>query len=87
MGVFMADPPSAVAAFASPRALARESFPNTTACRRRAHGRGRWTTGQSSFGILTGLLPLHEGVCRETVAPIKGTRQIHVILYAKGELR
>src|SRR6516165_3965756 len=38
MGVLMADPPSAAAAVASPHALARESPPNTTACRRREHG-------------------------------------------------
>src|SRR6516225_2759428 len=43
-GVFMADPPSAAAAIASPRALARESPPDTTACRRGEHGPGRWTT-------------------------------------------
>src|SRR5262249_33311517 len=49
MGVLMADPPSAAAAVASPHALARESPPNTTACRRREHGPGRWTTGAVVF--------------------------------------
>src|SRR5258708_24112044 len=49
LGVLMADPPSAAAAAPSPRALARESSPNTTACRRRVHGRGRWTTAAVVF--------------------------------------
>src|SRR6266481_1779385 len=71
MGVLMADPPSAVAAFASPRALARESPPNTTACRRRAHGRGRRTTGvvvsrdpDRTGTIARGCLSRTDGACR-----------------------
>src|SRR6516225_2276190 len=49
MGVLMVDPPSVAAAVASPRALARESPPSTTACRRREHGPGRWTTVAAVF--------------------------------------
>src|ERR1700730_10385588 len=49
LGVLMADPPSAAAAALSPRALVQESPPNTTACRRHVHGRGRWTTAAVVF--------------------------------------
>src|SRR6266481_7333388 len=76
MGVLMADPPSAVAAFASPRALARESPPNTTAYRRRVHGRGRWTTAAVVFRdpdrtgtIARGCLSRNGGACRADEGP------------------
>src|SRR5260370_11841632 len=76
MGVLMADPPIAVAAVASPRALARESPPNTTACRRRVHGRGRWTTGAVGFQdpdrtgtIARGCLSRNGGACRADEGP------------------
>src|SRR6516164_11057473 len=76
MGVFMADPPSAVAAVASPRALARESPPNTNACRKRVHGRGRWTTGAVVFRdpdrtgtIARGSFSRIGGACRADEGP------------------
>src|SRR5215469_7986646 len=76
MGVLMADPPSAAAAVASPRALARESPPDTTACRRRARGRGRSTTGAVVFRdpdrtgtIVRGCLSRNGGACRAGEVP------------------
>src|SRR5690348_10348457 len=76
MGVFMADPPSAVAAVASPRALARESLADTTVCRKRAHGQGRWTTGAAVFRdpdrtdtIARGCLSRIGGACRADEGP------------------
>src|SRR5258708_33301032 len=76
MGVLMADPPSAVAAVASPRALARESPPNTIACRRRARGRGRWTIEAVAFRdpdrtgtIVRGCLSRNDGACRADEGP------------------
>src|SRR6516164_2109284 len=76
MGVFMADPPSAAAAVALPHALARESPPNTTACRRREHGPGRWTTGAAVFRdpdrtdtIARVYLSRNGGACRGAEVP------------------
>src|SRR6516164_706368 len=76
MGVLTADPPSAAAAVASPRALARESPPNTTACRRREHGPGSWTKGAVVFRdpdrtgtIAPGCLSRNGGACRADEVP------------------
>src|SRR6516225_29537 len=76
MGVFMADPPNAAAAVALPHALARGSPPNTTACRRREHGRGSWTTGAVVFRdpdrsgtIARGCLSRNGGACRAAEVP------------------
>src|SRR5215472_5697546 len=43
IAAFMADPPSAARAAASPRALVPDRLPNTTACLRRGRGRGKRT--------------------------------------------
>src|SRR5260370_7604313 len=76
LGVLMADPPSAAAAAPSPRALVQESPPNTTACRRRVHGRGRWTTAAVVFRdpdrtgtIARGYLSRNGGACRADEGP------------------
>src|ERR1039458_5602659 len=42
MGLLMTEPPNVAAAAASPHASVQESSPNTIACQRRVHGRGRW---------------------------------------------
>src|ERR1700722_5374612 len=44
MELLMVDPPSVVEAVSWLRALAQDIPPDTTVCRRRAHGRGRRTT-------------------------------------------
>src|ERR1700737_1667444 len=76
MGAFMADPPSAVAAVASPRALAQENPPNTTAYRRRVHDQGRWTVEAIAFRdpdrtdtIARGCLSQIDGACRADEGP------------------
>src|SRR4051794_40847355 len=71
MEVVMVDPPSVVEAVSSLRALAQDIPPDTTACRQRAHGRGRRTTGvvvsrdpARTGTIARGCLSRNDGACR-----------------------
>src|ERR1051325_8508688 len=71
MELLMVDPPSVVEAVSSLRALAQDIPPDTTACRRRAHGRGRRTTEvvvsrdpDRTGTIARACLSRNDGACR-----------------------
>src|SRR6266581_7696954 len=71
MELLTADAPNAAEAVSSPRALAQDIPPDTTACRRRAHGRGRRTTPavvsrdlDRSGTIARGCLSQSDDACR-----------------------
>src|SRR5579872_4690705 len=68
--MLMVDPPSVAEGVSSLRALAQDIPPDTTACRRRAHGRGRRTTGVAvsrdpdrTGTIARGCLSQNDGAC------------------------